>query len=344
MKQVILMGVNDQELVQELISIIPTQELDTVVQHCYEHEAARHTATAITSPTKTVCATSQYKKDKKAKQQSPKPLQNPNMAGICNNCGRSHGKANCPAADWTCSNCGKKGHRARAPRCPANNVTCNQCGKQGHYGKCCRSTTGGNKSTVHTTKDKNSGVWRVKDSICEPSETTPCVVVKVMHDRGAGILSMLPDTGADTTIMGPDHLHTIGLTYDHLHTPQQKPTYTADGSPMQPAIGSVQVQLEIKGSITHEWIDIHPGTPIPLLSYRACRELALIPKRFPHPITQVTHARIRSGQGEQTRNVDEAGGVAVAIRAVHSLVQLFHVGFKEPHNNKAIFMNNKVLN
>ncbi|KAK3885141.1 hypothetical protein Pcinc_010623 [Petrolisthes cinctipes] len=122
MKKVILMAVNDQELVQELISIIPTQELDTVVQHCYAHEAARHTTTAITSPTKAVCAISQYKKDKKAKQQSPKPLQNPNMAGICNNCGHSHGKADCPAADWTCSNCGKKGHRARAPRCSATSV------------------------------------------------------------------------------------------------------------------------------------------------------------------------------------------------------------------------------
>ena len=35
LEQVILMGVSDQELVQELIGIIPTHSLDQVVQHCY---------------------------------------------------------------------------------------------------------------------------------------------------------------------------------------------------------------------------------------------------------------------------------------------------------------------
>lgn len=64
-KQVILMGVSDQEFIQELISIITTQSLDEIVQHCYVYEAAKHTATAITSPSKSACTVSRYKKGKK---------------------------------------------------------------------------------------------------------------------------------------------------------------------------------------------------------------------------------------------------------------------------------------
>ncbi|MPC54131.1 hypothetical protein E2C01_048038 [Portunus trituberculatus] len=49
------MGVIDQELVLELIGIIPTHPLNEVVQHCYAFKAARCTANAITSPSQAVC-------------------------------------------------------------------------------------------------------------------------------------------------------------------------------------------------------------------------------------------------------------------------------------------------
>lgn len=52
---------------------------------------------------------------------------------------------------------------------------------------------------------------------------------------------MLPDTGADTTIVSPHHLDDIGLTPDDLQQSSQKVTYGADGQPMQPAICEVQV-------------------------------------------------------------------------------------------------------
>ena len=132
------MGVSDQELIQELIGIIPTQSLDEVVQNCYAYEAAKHTATAITSPSKSACTVSKYKKDKKAKQRSQELLTPPK--GACNRCGGSHDKGHCPAANATCSNCGRKGHLPRTQRCPAHNATCNKCGRLGHYDRCCRST------------------------------------------------------------------------------------------------------------------------------------------------------------------------------------------------------------
>lgn len=64
---------------------------------------------------------------------------------------------------------------------------------------------------------------------------------------------------------------------------------------MQPAIGSVRVHLQLKGNRTTEWIDVHPSIPLPLLSYKACRKLSIIPERFPRPIVQVTYARVSQG-------------------------------------------------
>ena len=71
LKQVILMGVSDQELVQELIGIIPTHSLDQVVQHCFAYEAARRTASALTSPSTAARAVSSYMRGNKAKQRNP---------------------------------------------------------------------------------------------------------------------------------------------------------------------------------------------------------------------------------------------------------------------------------
>ncbi|MPC81972.1 hypothetical protein E2C01_076614 [Portunus trituberculatus] len=75
LKQVLLMGVCDQDLVRELISTIAT--LDETVHQCYAFEAARRTTSAIVSPSKSVCTTSRYKREKKTSNlpRSPAPLE-----------------------------------------------------------------------------------------------------------------------------------------------------------------------------------------------------------------------------------------------------------------------------
>lgn len=146
LRQVILMGVRDQDLVQELISIIPTKSLHQVVQHCYACEAARHTATIITSSSKTVCSVSKYKKEKKHKQHNA-GTSTP-ISGTCQNCGKSHDKGQCPANDVTCESFGRKGHFPKTPRCPAKNVTCHSCTKVGHFDRWCRSTKKAGEESV----------------------------------------------------------------------------------------------------------------------------------------------------------------------------------------------------
>ncbi|KAK3876080.1 hypothetical protein Pcinc_019092 [Petrolisthes cinctipes] len=154
------------------------------------------------------------------------------------------------------------------------------------------------QSAGHVTQDsKGSGARRVQAATRTPSETSPPIVVSVTYEKETYTLDMLPDTGADTIIIGPDHLQHIGLSLSDLQPPPQTQTYTADSSLMKSAIGSVQVQLQVKEHSTQEWMDVPQAIPIPLLSYRACRELALIPERFSHLIAQVTHARVQKGKG-----------------------------------------------
>lgn len=317
LKHVLLMGLRDEELVEDLISIIPTKTLDEVVAQCYAHEAARHTATAISSNSQTVRATSKYKKEKAQVKSKPPPT------GACHHCNKAHDKGNCPATNATCRNCGRKGHWPRTPRCPAAEAKCNSCGKVGHYDRCCRakqdkqyngtSAKGGHKpgDKGKTTSGNATSARRVHTGSRAPLETSPPVVVTVSHGKGSGALSMIPDTGADATIIGPSHLPSIGVTIEDLTPPPQAPRYTADGTEMKQALGSVYVQLTLKGLQTGEWIDVHSGTPAPLLSYRACRELAIIPERFPQPIQEVTHAaRVCTSTGEQDSTADTKGDVA----------------------------------
>lgn len=90
-----------------------------------------------------------------------------------------------------------------------------------HFKKQCRSTkpVGETVKPQHNAKittpptqtQERSGARRVSSLNRDPTETTPPVIIKFVHNKGIGVLNMLPDTGADTSIIGLDHLHSIGL-------------------------------------------------------------------------------------------------------------------------------------
>ena len=300
-KQVIMMGVRDEQLIQELIPNIPTLSLDEIVmQQCYAFEAARTTASVIASHEKMVCATSQYKANKK-KQKPPAPPPPPKET--CNNCLKTHERGKCPASGSACNNCGKQGHWARTPPCSALKATCRACGNVGHYDKCCKKSRGHGKgiATQGRTQEsprsprrdsKGNGARLVHSAPRAQPASSPPVTITVVHSKGSSSISMLPDTGADVTIIGPGHLARLGLSPSDLQPAPADPRYTADGSPMSPALGSLHAELHLKGNATQAWIDVHEDIPMPLLSYQACKELRLIPDRFPQPIAEVTHASV----------------------------------------------------
>ena len=98
----ILTGVRDTELVQELIPAISDAPLADVVKQCYAFEASRSSASKLASSPAAVRATSQYKRDKtkshakKIAQSNTQPPDNP-----CDSCRRVHDAQRCPA--YECS-------------------------------------------------------------------------------------------------------------------------------------------------------------------------------------------------------------------------------------------------
>lgn len=111
LKQVLLMGVRDQESVKELIRTTAIHTLDKKVRQCYTFEATRRTTSALVSPAKSICTTSRYQTEKKMMHRLPRSP-TPNCEK-CDSSTRSHTKAQCPAKNTTCCNCGNKEHLSK---------------------------------------------------------------------------------------------------------------------------------------------------------------------------------------------------------------------------------------
>jgi len=125
---------------------------------------------------------------------------------------------------------------------------------------------------------------------------SPTIQVKIASGEVSGSIHAIPDTGADTTVIGPQHLKDLGLTKRDLDPPTNLTYYNADGSTMPPAIGSFQAELTY-GSRSHTgWIDVQGSLTTSLLSWEHCKELGVVPKDFPKQLTDACGAtnRVRS--------------------------------------------------
>ncbi len=133
-------------------------------------------------------------------------------------------------------------------------------------------------------------VRRVSSATRPSVEPPPAIKVTVTQDDVSGHLYMLSDTGADVTIMRLDHLQRLGFSRRDLVPPPEARRYTADGSAMAPAFGSLKAEVTFAQRSTTTWTDVHDGVPIPLLSCHDCKELLIIPDQCPKPISRVIHA------------------------------------------------------
>ena len=255
LKMILLMGVRDEDLLQKLLTLDATSSLTDFVTCCRSYEATREVASAIHSSPSQVHAVSTYKKNQR-QQKKASPTQ-PTVPPVsapdsCRSCQRQHGSAKCPAADSKCPNCGFQGHWAKTPRCPATKASCNACSKQGHFAKCCRSTkkppsSGQDVSSqpdVSSTSPspKNDNRCRRVDDTSSDRSLKP-VNVRLSYGGTSSSLLMLPDTGADITVIGPTHLDALGIPRSNLSPPAITDMLTADGSSMSPALGCFQATL-----------------------------------------------------------------------------------------------------
>jgi len=297
-KMIILMGVRDEELIQKLISLDTTASLQDVVNTCRSYEATRKATSAIRAPPSQLCATSTYKKQKgQGKAATSNPPSKP--AVPCQCCARQHTSSDkCPAADSTCNNCGRRGHWSRTRNCPAITAQCRFCGRMGHYDQYCKTKNkaamqGGSPSDSATPLSsrksqatRKSACRRVGSSTCQ---TPHPICVLLSHGDVTSQIHMLPDTGADISVIGPQHLDLLKIPRNSLKPPPATTTLTADGSPMAPALGSFQAILSLGKRSCSATIQVHNGVQLPLLSYGHCQELAIISSDFPKPILKVQH-------------------------------------------------------
>ncbi|XP_045114017.1 uncharacterized protein LOC123506168 [Portunus trituberculatus] len=314
MKHGILTGVHDEELVTKIVSLDAASTLADVINVCRAHEATRSAASAIrASPT--VSAVSTYKQTKKAAHKPGVPPRQPSPTHraptSCSSCGRrDHGPKGCPATGVTCRGCGKTGHYALMPKCPARQSTCTACNRLGHLEKVCKQTKARSKSqrpekpkgkegrhpTFHVvrlqslTTDPGSHEGPPEASCQSPISTRddptppPTVRVEVLHDGHSGGLDFIPDTGADTTVIGPQHLRMLGIDRQALGPPPSLAYYNADGTKMSAALGSLQATLVYGELSCTGWIDVQGSWNTPLLSREHCRALGIVPHDFPAQI------------------------------------------------------------
>lgn len=287
------MGVRDEELTQKLIALDAAAPLATMVNECRSYEATRTATNAIRAPPSKLCAMSAYKKTKRHGSKDATAHPTPNRDSSCLSCTRKHGSADkCPATDSVCGNCSGKGHWRRTPKCPANKATCRHCGRVGHYDKCCRqkmSAKQGGPPNATPPSNKSSSRRKV-----ETLSTTTCplpspISLTLTYRDETSKIMMLPDTGADISVMGPQHLEFLRIPRTALQPPATSVTLTADGSKMTPALGTFKATLSLAKRSCLATIQVHEGVQMPLLSYALCKELAIIPPGFPRPILQVTH-------------------------------------------------------
>lgn len=295
-KMVILMGVRDEQLVQKLISLDSNASLQDVITCCRSYEATRATASAIHSSPSQMCAVSAYKKQQG--REKHKKASNSGHRGTspsqkssghqCPSCGRTHGPSQCPASASNCTNCGRKGHWAKRQKCPANTAQCRHCKRTGHFDKCCRSK-GKNSTSSPPPAYKVQACLQPDDASEADSPSPNPICVYVRHGNGSSQLQMLPDTGADITIIGEQHLAALDMPTRNLRSLPATATLTADGSVMSPALGYFLATLQVGKQTCTAKIHVHKNVPTPLLSYGHCKALAIIPKEFPKPIRHVQH-------------------------------------------------------
>ena len=85
---------------------------------------------------------------------------------------------------------------------------------------------------------------------------------------------MIPDTGADSTVIGLQHLKNLGFSKSDLAPLQPWLTTTLT------ALGSFQAKLTYSARSCTGWVDVQSYLGSPLLSWKHCRDLGIVPENF----------------------------------------------------------------
>lgn len=100
--------------------------------------------------------------------------------------------------------------------------------------------------------------------------------------NGRATVEVLPDSGADVSVAGKSVLYHLSEHPDNL-LPSTITPRTVNGAVMQP-IGRLPITLSLGPRTCTEDFHIYPNVTGALLSWKASRNLRILPECYPHPI------------------------------------------------------------
>ena len=186
----------------------------------------------------------------------------------------------------TCPGCGGKLHPGGRARCPAFSLPCNICGKLGHFAKVCRSRPPPTSTTSAKAPSTYTDPLLSNISHVTATDPAPKITINITSLNGSTSVAVLPDSGADISAAGEAILHHLNEHVDNLHPSTIVPK-AANGTEMRP-MGKLPVSLKLGSKEFTDELHIYPDVCGVLISWKACKNLGILPDCYPHPLVATT--------------------------------------------------------
>ena len=123
-----------------------------------------------------------------------------------------------------------------------------------------------------------------------PTDSAPLITIHVSSLNGSTSVKVLPDSGADISAAGKEILHYLNENVDNL-LPSQIIPRAVNGAKMNP-IGKLPVTLQLGNREYSDDFHIYPNVHGALISWKACKQLGILPECYPRPITHLDKPNI----------------------------------------------------
>ena len=123
-------------------------------------------------------------------------------------------------------------------------------------------------SVVSDTRSKTAHANAV-ESTSPIGPPSPTIKLQVRAGEKSGYITCIPDTGADTTVMGKELLKTLKITRADLKHHSEFGINNPDGTKMSvKLLGSMYVDMTYGNKTIQGWINVLDSLPRPLLSWK----------------------------------------------------------------------------